>query len=73
MSPERHILRDLLAGQSTADSLAPRCKLSTEKATAILVTLKREGKLTSEPIAGLQNLHAYRITLAGKDSLKTEN
>ena len=67
MSPDRHILRDLLAGQSTADSLAPRCKMSTEKAIAHLVTLKREGKVTSEPIAELKNLHAYRITLAGKD------
>lgn len=73
MSPERHILRDLLAGQSTADSLAPRCKLSAERAIALLVTLKLEGKVTSEPIAGLKNLHAYRITVAGKEFLKTAN
>jgi len=73
MSPECHILRDLLAGQSTADSLAPRCNLSTVKAIAHLLTLKRDGMVTSEPVYGLKNLHAYRITLAGKESLKPTN
>ena len=63
MSPELKILRDLTAGQSTADYLAPRVGLRTEAATIILNRLRTEGKVTSHPLGGiLENTHVYRLT-----------
>ena len=62
MSPELKILRDLEAGQSTADSLAPRVGLAPEVAETILRRLKTEGKLTSHPLGGvLENTPVYRL------------
>lgn len=69
MSPELYILRDLLAGPSTADSMPARVKLSEVETIAHLVTLKREGKVESRPIGGLKNVHAFRLTDAGRQFL----
>jgi hypothetical protein len=69
MSTDLHILRDLLAGPSTADSLAARIRISTDKTTGLLINLCRDKKVTSEPLGGLTNLQVYRLTLAGKESL----
>jgi DNA-binding HxlR family transcriptional regulator len=78
MSPELHILRDLSAGPTTADSLAPRVRLQTEAAAIILARLQREGKVSSEPLAKIESLLVYRLTVLGKEaivpsSLKTGN
>lgn len=66
MSPRLHILRDLLVGQTTADSLALRLGMTNSQATAQLVTLKREKLVSSEPLYQMQNLHVYRITHEGR-------
>ena len=62
MSPELHILRDLLAGQSTADSLAARVGLRPPAAEVILRRLQAEGKVHCHPLGGvLSNTHVYRL------------
>ena len=62
MTIEAAILKDLSAGQSTADSLAPRVKLRTEAAEAILARLVREGTLISFPLGGrMANIPVYRL------------
>jgi DNA-binding IscR family transcriptional regulator len=62
MTPESKILKDLAAGQTTADSLAPRVGLRTEAAEAILRRLRDEGKVTSRPLGGiLANTPVYRL------------
>ena len=62
MSPELKILRDLEAGQSTADSLAPRVGLAPEVAETILRRLRTDGKITSHPLGGvLEKTPVYRL------------
>lgn len=63
MSPELKILRDLAAGQSTADSLAPRVGMVTQAAEVILRRLEAEGQVTSRPLGGiLENTPIYQLT-----------
>lgn len=63
MSPELKILRDLQAGQSTADSIAPRIGLPTAATEAILRRLKTEGKIKSRPLGGvLQNVPIFQLS-----------
>ena len=73
MSPELKILADLKAGPTTADSLAPRLGLTTEQSIALLVTMKREGKVTSAPLAGLRSVHVYRLSETAWQSLGTKS
>ncbi|MDP3851989.1 MAG: hypothetical protein U1E02_26625 [Hydrogenophaga sp.] len=53
MPIERHILRDLLSGQSTADSIAGRLNLNTEAAETILKRLARQGLINHRPLPPL--------------------
>ena len=62
MTPENKILRDLAAGQTTADSLAPRVGLHTQAADVILRRLLGENKIAAHPLGGkLQNVPVYRL------------
>lgn len=70
MKPETAILRDLLAGQSTADSLAPRVRLQPIAATAILDRLVREKLVTRSDLNGL---NVYRLTPATIQNLTTDH
>ena len=64
MSPELKILRDLQAGQSTADSIAPRIGLPTPATEVILRRLKAEGKIKSRPLGGvLENTPIYQLVV----------
>ena len=58
------ILRDLSKGQSTADSLAPRIGISTERAEAALRELIDGNLVTSSPLTiGLHDVVTiYRLT-----------
>lgn len=67
MLPETTILRDLLAGQSTADSLAPRCRLSTPAAEVILVRLVKSNQVIVDTSIGLR---IYRLTDATREQLR---
>lgn len=63
MTPEAKIIRDLAAGQTTADSLAPRVGLRTEAAEIILRRLITDGKVSSRPLAGkMENIPVYFLT-----------
>lgn len=56
-------MRDLAAGQTTADSLAPRVGLRTEAAEIILRRLRSEGKVSSRPLGGhMENVPVYFLT-----------
>lgn len=61
MKPETKILRDLAAGQTTADSLAPRCGMPTAAATVILDRMVKDGLVTSFPLAGIPSLLIYKL------------
>jgi hypothetical protein len=50
MTLESTILRDLQAGQSTADAIALRAERSTGAVMATLTRLMSEGKVTSKAI-----------------------
>ncbi len=57
------ILRDLAAGQSTADSLAPRIGRSPDATQAALDSLVASGEILSAPITidGTPVLTIYRL------------
>lgn len=61
------ILKDLTAGQSTASSLAGRLAKPTEQITTILTNLERQDLVEPRPIT--RGLTAYRITLAGRQTI----
>lgn len=63
MSPELKILRDLAAGQSTADYIARRIGIPTEAAEVILRRLEANGKIQSRPLGEvLENTPVYHLT-----------
>ena len=64
MTLEKKILRDLEAGQATADSIAETLKLSVALVESILTRLVKERKLTTGTIMG--SVTVYRL-----DSLPT--
>jgi hypothetical protein len=53
MSVEKHILRDLLAGPSTASSIAGRVDLHPAAVTSILARQQKSGEVASRPLACL--------------------
>ena len=62
MSPETAILRDLAAGQTTADSLALRLHLRTASTEVILRRMETEGTIRSKPLGGvLENVPVYYL------------
>jgi hypothetical protein len=62
MTPESRILRDLGAGPSTADSIAPRVRLATAAAEILLRRMEVEKKLESYPLGGvLSQVPVYRL------------
>ena len=65
MSPELHIQRDLLAGQSTADSIAGRIGLPSAAVLTILRRLERENLVSPKPLSCLT---VWRLTLEGKNA-----
>lgn len=72
LPPSIHILRDLLAGQSTIDSISQRQNYPEDQVTVALVILKQQGLVASHPIASLAGCHAYRITYEGKQFLTAQ-
>jgi DNA-binding IscR family transcriptional regulator len=59
MSLEKHILADLSAGQSTADSIAGRLEKPEEMITTILKRMVKDGILTTTTI--LDRLTVYKL------------
>ena len=53
MTIEHEILKDLLAGPSTASSLADRVKLPPDAITVILQRQQKSGQVASRPLACL--------------------
>jgi hypothetical protein len=53
MTPEKQILKDLLAGPSTASSLAGRVNLHPDAVTVILQRQQKSGQVASRPLACL--------------------
>ena len=53
MTIEHEILKDLLAGPSTASSLAGRVKLHPDAVTVILQRQQKIGEVTNHPLACL--------------------
>lgn len=68
MHPETAILRDLLAGQSTADSLAGRCGIHPGVAEAILYRLHRQGMVLFSKISVLR---VWRLSERTRQQLQT--
>lgn len=68
MSIELHILRDLAAGRSTADSIAGRLHKPTDAVLAILRRLIVEGSVDSKPLSVLTVWH---LTTAGRALAET--
>lgn len=63
MTHETNILRDLAAGQSTADSLAPRIRLSPTATEAVLLRLLASGQITKHSISiRTAVIPVYRLT-----------
>lgn len=60
MTIENRILRDLIAGQSTADSTAGRVGIACQAADVIMQRLTTEGRLEALLIA--EKLRVYRLT-----------
>ena len=60
MTIEQQILRDLMPGQSTADSTAGRLRIATEAAEVIMKRLAKDGDLQVLTIA--EKLTVYRLT-----------
>lgn len=59
MTLENKILRDLEAGQASADSIAETLKLSVALVETILTRLVKEGKLTTGTI--MNRVTVYRL------------
>ena len=66
MKTTTSILRDLLAGQSTPDSVAGRLKQPTKVIEAFISDLEFEGLVEPLEIAG--TLTAYRLTDRGEQA-----
>ena len=62
MTLEKTILKDLEAGQSTADAIALRAEKSLGAVMAVLHRLMSEGKVIAAPICD-GRLTVYRIKL----------
>ena len=60
MTIENKILRDLIAGQSTADSTAGRVEIACQAAEVIMDRLAANGSLEVLTIA--EKLRVYRLT-----------
>ncbi len=62
MHHENHILRDLGAGRSTADSIAARLRMPADMVSAILARLVKEEKVTIPTrLAGTIPVYEIRI------------
>jgi hypothetical protein len=66
MTIENKILRDLVAGQSTADSTAGRVGIACEAAEVIMERLVAEQKLLALEALGLR---IYRLTDATRQTI----
>lgn len=66
MTIENRILRDLIAGQSTADSTAGRLGIATEAAEIIMERLVTEQKLQALDALGLR---IFRLTDASRQTI----
>lgn len=66
MTIENRILRDLIAGQSTADSTAGRLGMACEAVEIIMERLVTEQKLLALDALGLR---IYRLTDASRQSI----
>lgn len=64
MKTTTSILRDLLAGQSTPDSVAGRLKQPTKVIEAFISDLEFEGLVERLEIAN--SIHAFRLTERGQ-------
>lgn len=60
---EKHLLQDLQAGRSTADSLAQRLGVHTEVATRMLEDLERRNMATHSMLGS--SLKVYALTELG--------
>lgn len=69
MTLSHAILRDLVSGQTTADSAAGRLKIETSKAETLLIAHAIDGHVIELKIQGLS---IYQITDSGRDKLTSK-
>lgn len=70
MTTPKAILRDLAAGQSTADSIAGRLRVPTLVIEAMLKRHHKDGLVTTTNLNGLT---VYRLTTAAHKTKTTAN